>query len=296
MKMDPFIEAEEVAGRSVKHCCDMFEVSKSAYYERKKAVPSARELTDAELTARITAIHSESKGTYGSPRVHHELRHQGVCCGRRRVRRLMRQAGLEGRCKKRWRKTTVPDPAAEAAKDLIRRHFGPCSELDRRYVGDITYIATWEGWAYLATVIDLASRKVVGWALADHMRTELVEEALEMAFITRRPPPGAIFHSDRGCQYTSADYAELARECKVVLSVGMAGECWDNAVAESFFATIKRELIDTRAWPTRTGLRSAVFSYIEGWYNTRRLHSSLDYLSPAEYEARVRHNADRQAA
>jgi len=221
---------------------------------------------------------------------------RGVACGRRRVRRLMRQAGLEGRCKKRWRKTTVPDPEAERAKDLIQRHFGPCTELDRRYVGDITYIMTWEGWAYLATVIELASRRVVGWALADHMPTELVEDALKMAFLTRRPDKGVIFHSDRGSQYTSLDYGKLARANGVVLSVGMAGECWDNAVAESFFATIKRELIDTRSWPTRTGLRAAVFDYIEGWYNTRRLHSSLGYLSPAEYEATIRHNADRQAA
>ena len=158
----------------------------------------------------------------------------------------MRLAGLEGRAKKRWRKTTIPDPDIERAKDLIQRHFGPCTEIDRRYVGDITYIATWEGWAYLATVIDLASRKVVGWALADHMRTELVIDALEMAFTGRRPPPGAIFHSDRGCQYTSIDYGDFARANGVVLSVGMAGQCWDNAVAESFFATIKRELIDTR--------------------------------------------------
>ena len=207
----------------------------------------------------------------------------------------MRQAGLEGRCKKRWRKTTVADPDAEAAKDLIQRHFGPCEEMDRRYVGDITYIATWEGWAYLATVIDLASRRVVGWALADHMRTELVEDALTMAFANRAPEEGVIFHSDRGCQYTSRDFAELARANGVVLSVGRKGECWDNAVAESFFATIKRELIDTRSWPTRTGLRRAVFEYIEGWYNTRRLHSTLGYLSPAQYEA-VHHNADRQAA
>ena len=154
---------------------------------------------------------------------------------------------------------------------------------------------TWEGWAYLATVIDLASRRVVGWALADHMRTELVEEALQMAFTTRRPGPGAIFHSDRGCQYTSKDYADLARANGMVLSVGLAGECWDNAVAESFFATIKRELIDTRAWPTREGLRRAVFDYIEGWYNVRRLHSSLGYLSPAQWEE-IHHNADRQAA
>lgn len=296
MKMDPFIEAEEADGRSVKHCCDMFEVSRAAFYERRAGTPSAREVTDTELTTKIREVHAESKGTYGSPRVHKELVKRGTACGRRRVIRLMRRAGLEGRFKKRWRKTTVPDPDAERAKDLIQRHFGPCVELDRRYVGDITYIATWEGWAYLATVIDLASRRIVGWALADHMRTELVADALEMAFAQRCPATGAIFHSDRGCQYTSTDYAQLARTNGVVLSVGMAGECWDNAVAESFFATIKRELIDARAWPTRTGLRRAVFDYIEGWYNTRRLHSSLGYLSPAEYEACIHHNAERQAA
>jgi transposase InsO family protein len=296
MTVDPFIEAEEVAGHGATRACRLLEVSRSAYYERRKAIPSARQLSDAELTTRITAVHTESKGTYGSLRVRAALRDQGIEVGKRRVRRLMRQAGLEGRVKKRWRKTTVPDPAAEAAKDLIQRQFGPCHELDRRYVGDITYIATWEGWAYLATVIDLASRRVVGWALADHMRTELVNEALEMAFANRRPEEGVIFHSDRGCQYTSRDYGELARANGVVLSVGMAGECWDNAVAESFFATIKRELIDTRSWPTRAGLRRAVFEYIEGWYNTRRLHSSLGYRSPAQYEALIHHNADRQAA
>ena len=169
----------------------------------RTADPSDRARTDAELTEQIQAIHAESKGTYGSPRVHRELGYRGVDCGRRRVTRLMRLAGLEGRCKKRWRKTTVADPEAEAAKDLIQRHFGPCQEIDRRYVGDITYIATWEGWAYLATVIDLASRKVVGWSLADHMRTELVEDALAMAFMNRQPEEGVIFHSDRGCQYTS---------------------------------------------------------------------------------------------
>ena len=296
MTVDPFIEAEEAAGHGAVRACRLLEVSRSAYYQRKNGAPSSRQVGDAELTKKISAIHTESKGTYGSPRVHQELRHRGVECGRRRVTRLMRQAGLEGRCKKRWRKTTVPDPDAEKSRDLIQRHFGPGVDVDTRYVGDITYVATWEGWAYLATVIDLASRRVVGWALADHMRTELVEEALEVAFATRRPSAGVIFHSDRGCQYTSQDYATLARDRGVVLSVGMAGECWDNAVAESFFATIKRELIDTRAWPTRSGLRAAVFEYIEGWYNTRRLHSSLGYLSPAEYEGRIHHNAVRQAA
>ncbi len=295
MKVDPFIEAEKVAGRNVDKACHLLEVSRSAYYQRRNAAPSQREQTDAELLEKITAIHQESKGTYGSPRIYKELGHRQVTCGRRRVTRLMRQAGLEGRCKKRWRKTTVPDPQAELARDLIQRHFGPTEEMDRRYVGDITYIATWEGWANLATVIDLASRRVVGWALADHMRSELVEDALSMAFTHRAPEEGLIFHSDRGCQYTSSDFAQLARANGVVLSVGRKGECWDKAVAESFFATIKRELIDARTWPTRTGLRRAVFEYIEGWYNTRRLHSTLGYLSPAQYEA-VHHNADRQAA
>jgi transposase InsO family protein len=295
MKVYPFVEAEKAAGHAVVKACDLLEVSRSAYYQSRNGTPSERELTDAELTEQITAIHKESKGTYGSPRIHKELGHRQVECGRRRVTRLMRAAGLEGRCKKRWRKTTVVDPEAELARDLIQRHFGPCEEMDRRYVGDITYIATWEGWSYLATVIDLASRRVVGWALADHMRTELVEDALSMAFAHRAPEKGVIFHSDRGCQYTSRDFAELARTNGVVLSVGRKGECWDNAVAESFFATIKRELIDTRSWPTRAGLHRAVFEYIEGWYNTRRLHSTLGYLSPAQYEA-VHHNADRQAA
>jgi transposase InsO family protein len=295
MTANPFIEAEEVAGHSVNNACRLLEVSRSAYYQRRQANPSARATSDAELTEKITAIHTESKGTYGSPRVHRALRKAGTECGKRRVRRLMRQAGLEGRCKKRWRKTTVADPAAEAARDLIGRHFGPCEEVDRRYVGDITYIATWEGWAYLATVIDLSSRRVVGWALAEHMRTELVSDALTMAFANRSPERGLIFHSDRGCQYTSADYGELARHHGIVLSVGRKGECWDNAVAESFFATIKRELIDTRAWPTRAGLHRAVFDYIEGWYNTRRLHSSLDYCSPAEWES-IHRNINLQAA
>jgi putative transposase len=295
MSVDPFIGVEEAAGHSVKNACRLLEVSRAAFYQRRKAERSARAVFDDELIGKITAIHTESKGTYGSPRVHRALRKRGVRCGKRRVRRLMRGAGLEGRAKKRWRKTTVADPAAAAALDLIQRAFGPGAEIDRRYVGDITYIATWEGWAYLATVIDLASRKVVGWAFGDHMRTELVSDALKLALRNRGPADGLIFHSDRGCQYTSADYGELARLNGVVLSIGRKGECWDNAVAESFFATIKRELIDTRAWPTRQGLHRAVFDYIEGWYNARRLHSSLDYNSPTEWEA-IHRTADRHAA
>jgi putative transposase len=286
MKAHAFVEAEKIAGKSVKNACCLLEVSRSAFYVRSSSVPSRRSVTDAELLKQIRAIHDESKASYGAPRIHKELRARQVRCGKHRVERLMRLAGLEGRCKKRFKKTTVVDPAAERAKDLIQRHFGPCEELNRRYVGDITYISTWQGWAYLATVIDLASRKVVGWAIADHMRTELVEEALSNAFLSRRPPAGVIFHSDRGSQYTSRDFAELAKANGVELSIGRTGECWDNAVAESFFATIKRELIETRPWPTRAGLKRAVFEWIEGWYNTRRLHSSLGYLSPAVYEAR----------
>ena len=297
MRLDGFIEAEEVAGHSVKHACDLFEVSRAAYYQRKRQIPSPRDVADGELVEKIRQIHDESDGTYGSPRMHKELLARDVSCGRRRVRRLMRAHGLEGRCKKRWRKTTIQDPAATAeALDLIQRHFGPSEVLDARYVGDITYVATWEGWAYLATVIDLASRRVVGWAMADHMRTELISDALVVAFGQRHPPAGAIFHSDRGCQYTSRDFRQLATDHGIRLSLGRKGDCWDNAVAESFFATIKRELIDRRPWPTISGLRRAVFDWIEGWYNTRRLHSSLGYLSPAQYEALIHQNTSSQAA
>jgi transposase InsO family protein len=258
--------------------------------------PSPRDLSDAELTARIRKIHDTSDGTYGTPRVTAELRRTGETVSRRRIGRLMRRAGLEGRAKRRWRTTTIADPAAAAAADRIQRQFAVGGPVDARYVGDITYISTWEGWAYLATVIDLSTRRVVGWALADHMRTELVTDALEMAFTQRRPPAGLIFHSDRGCQYTSGDYAALARDHGVVLSVGRKGQCWDNAVAESFFATIKRELIDTRPWPTRAGLRRAVFEWIEGWYNTRRLHSSLGYRTPAEADQDHQPTISDQAA
>jgi putative transposase len=193
-----------------------------------------------------------------------------------------------------------PLPAAPAAReehpDLIQRAFAPGVNVGTRYCGDITYLATWEGWAYLATVIDLDSRRVIGWAVAGHLRTGLVTAALEAAFGSRRPARGAIFHADRGCQYTSSDHRRLAQDYGLVPSFSRTGDCFDNAVAESFFATLKRELVDRRAWPTRAGLRRALFDYIEGWYNTRRLHSALGYRSPAEYEASIHRRAQRQAA
>lgn len=200
MKLDPFIEAEKVAGRSINRCFRLFEVSRAAYYNRRRDVRTERQEADEQLCATITEIHTESKGTYGVPRVHEELRQRGEDIGRRRVRRIMKRNGLEGKTKRRWRKTTVVDPEAEKAKDQIQRDFAPSAGLDQRYVGDITYIWTLAGWAYLATVIDLASRRVVGWAVANHMRTELVSRALEMAFVQRNPGPGLVCHSDRGCQ------------------------------------------------------------------------------------------------
>ncbi|WP_020638208.1 IS3 family transposase [Amycolatopsis balhimycina] len=297
MNVYPFIEAENASGKgTVKRACALLKVSRAAYYTHR-AGPSARELTDTALTDHIAQVHEESRGTYGSPRVHAELQAQGHRHARKRVARLMRQAGLAGRTPKRWRTTTIADPAAPARPDLITRDFTCHPEnINTRWCGDITYIPTWEGWLYLATVIDLASRKVIGWATADHLRTDLIDQALRDALTQRRPAPGVIFHSDRGCQYTSAQFARTATDAGVRLSVGRTGQCWDNAVAESFFATIKTELLDRQPWPTRTRAHQAIFSYIEGWYNTRRRHSSLGYLSPSAYETTTHPATEPQVA
>nr|MDQ3643430.1 IS3 family transposase [Actinomycetota bacterium] len=212
------------------------------------------------------------------------------------VARIMRQKGLVGRCRRRWTKTTFSDPDV-AAVDLLKRAFGPGTvEVDRVYVSDITYLWTWEGWLYLATVIDLSSRRVVGWAMADHMRTELVSDALRMAVAARRPAPGLVFHSDRGTQYSSKEFTDLLAQYKMVQSLSRPRQCWDNAVAESFFSSLKLELIDRRAWVTRAQVRRAVVDYIEVFFNRRRLHSSLNYLSPAEYETKIHHQKAAQAA
>ena len=284
MNCYPFIEAEKVQRRNVKRACELLKVSRAAYYAARDGQPCGHDRDDAELIVKIAAEHKRSKGRYGAPRIHAGLRGQGHRHSRKRVARLMRQAGLRGRAPKRWKKTTIPDPAAAARADAIRRDFTTdASKINQRWCGDITYIATWEGWLYLATVIDIASRRVVGFALADHLRTELVAGALDNAVAARDPAAGVIFHSDRGCQYTSAAFADLAQDCQVALSVGRKGQCWDNAVAESFFASLKGELIDTQAWPTRAGACRAVVEYI-AWYNGTRLHSSLGYRSPADFE------------
>jgi transposase InsO family protein len=282
-----FIAAEKPAGRATTRACAALEVSRSAYYQWCQDQPSQRSQTDALLGARIVSIHAESRSSYGAPRVQRQLRREGVACGRKRVARLMSERGLAGRCRRRFKPTTIAGPEARGlAPDLLKRSFGPRGlEPNQAWAGDITYLRTGEGWCYLATVIDLASRRVVGFALAEHMRATLVCEALDMALKARRPRLGLVFHSDRGSQYTSHQFRELLTSAGVLQSLSRPRQCWDNAVAESFFATLKTELAYRVSWPTRATARSAVFEYIEVFYNRRRLHSSLGYRPPVEYEA-----------
>jgi len=236
------------------------------------------------LGVHIQTIHKRSRGTYGVPRVHAELRDQGICVGRKRVARLMRAAGLEGVSRRKTTRTTVPDQAAHRIPDLVERDFSATGP-DRLWVADITYIWTWVGFLYLAVVIDAFSRRVVGWAMATHLKTQLVLDALEMALWQRRPN-GVIHHSDRGTQYTSIGFGRRCQEAGVRPSMGSAGDCYDNALCESFFATLECELLDRHSFRTQAEARTAVFEFIEGWYNPSRRHSGVDYLSPLNYEKR----------
>jgi len=281
-----FVEAE--SGRyPVAQLCRIAQVSRTAYYKWQDRQPSDRERDDAALLAKIKAIHAASDGQYGVPRVLAELRAQGQDdVGRKRVARLMKAAGLRGRRPPRWVRTTTPEPTPPAIPDRVHGQF-TAPAPDAVWVGDITYIRTWEGWLYLATVLDVFSRRVLGFAIADHMRAELVCEALEMAIATRGGHvAGVIFHSDRGSQYSSAEFRALCEVHGVQQSMGKTGVCWDNALAESFFATYKLELIEPRSWPTRARTRTATVHWIEAVYNRQRRHSAIDMLSPVDYEDR----------
>ena len=273
------------AAFSVSTMCRVLGVSSSGYYAWRNRGPSSRVLADEALTERIRQIHEESRRTYGVPRVHFELVEKGGRIGRKRVARLMKAAGLQGVSRRKGIRTTVRCPEACPAPDLVERDFtapGP----DRLWVADITYIATWAGFLFLSVVLDAWSRKVVGWAMATHLRTELVLDALNMALWQRRPRE-VVHHSDHGTQYTSIAFGKRCREAGVRPSMGSIGDCYDNALCESFFATLECELLDRRKFATQAEARMAVFEFIEGFYNPRRRHSSLGYLSPVNYERRM---------
>jgi putative transposase len=288
-----FVERER-ASFPVAMLCRVLGVSPSGFWAWLARPPGARETSDDALIERIRAIHAASRGTYGVPRVHAELTAAGIGCGRKRVARLMRDAGLAGVHRRRSVRTTRREPGATPAPDLVERDFSAAGP-DRLWVADITYLPTLAGFLYLAAIIDAWSRRVVGWSMAGHMRTELVTAALDMALVRRRPTPGLIHHSDHGSQYTSLAFGRRLAEAGIAPSMGSVGDAYDNAMAESFFASLETELIDRSAWATRGEARLAVFDYIEAFYNRQRRHSSLGYLSPDEFERRYR-PATRPAA
>ena len=264
--------------------CRVLGLSPSGYYGWLNRPPSARAGRDTELKVRIMAIWRDSDETYGCPRIHAALLADGERVSRKRVARLMRELGIKGVTRRRFNTgTTKRDAKAKPAPDLVNRNFsakGP----NQLWVADITYVPTWTGWLYLAVVLDAWSRRIVGWAMAPHMKAELVGAALEMAVRRRQPRGGVVHHSDQGSQYTSLAFGEHCRDAGIAQSMGSVGDAYDNAMCESFFATLECELIDRRRFPTVAKARREVFSFIEGFYNTRRLHSALGYKSPANFE------------
>jgi putative transposase len=279
-----FVEAEK-AHFPVTTLCRVLGVSRSGYYAWRMRPPSARACADQALSRQIRTVHERSRGTYGAPRIWADLRETGVVCSRKRVARLLRLSGLQGCHRRKGPPSPRRTPGATPAPDLVRRDFAAPAP-DRLWVADITYVPTWAGFLYLAVVLDAHSRRIVGWAMADHLRSELVIDAVDMALWRRRPTQGVIHHSDQGSQYTSLAFGRRLREAGLVGSMGSRGDCFDNATAESFFATLECELLARHRFPTRSAARLALFDYIEGFYNTHRRHSALGYLSPAAYERR----------
>jgi transposase InsO family protein len=277
-----FVEAEK-AHFPVEFMCEQLGVSRSGFYAWQKRQPSKREESDTKLAKRIEEIHQGSKGRYGSPRVLAVLRGLGERVSRKRVMRLMRDNGLAARRPRRFRKTTDSNHSLPVAQNVLARQFTPKAP-NTAWAGDITYIPTREGWLYLAVLLDLYSRRVVGWSMRDNLERQLCLDALDMALQSRRPTSGLLHHSDRGSQYASHDYRALLEANGITCSMSAKGDCWDNAVAESFFATLKTELVDGADFAARAEARTAIFEFIEAWYNRQRLHSSIGYKSPVEYE------------
>jgi putative transposase len=277
------IDAEK-ADYSISLLCRVLKVSRSGYYDWKDRPPSKRDRENAALTCQITQIHQRSRGIYGYPRVHAELQALGVRCSRKRVAKLMRKAGIQGCLRGRKRRTiTRRDKRATPAPDLVGRNFTAISS-DRLWTADITYVRTQEGFVYLSFILDVYSRKVVGWSMSKSLRTELVVDALEMALWKRSPSSGLIHHSDRGAQYTALSFGKRLEEAGIVTSMGRTGSALDNAISESFVASLKTELLHRQRFCTRAAAKTAIFDYIEGFYNRQRRHSSLGYLSPCDYE------------
>jgi putative transposase len=289
-----FIAAERV-NHPVSLMCRVLEVSRSGFHAWERRRPSRRAQEDAQLVRRIEAIHARSRATYGAPRVHAELRSEGVRVSRKRVERLMRGRGLSGLVRRRRGKTTVRVPGVRVAEDLVRRDFRP-ARPNALWVADLTYVRTWEGWLYLAVVLDCFSRRVVGWAIDERMDAGLVVDALEMAVWNRRPAPGLVHHSDHGSQYVSLVFGRRCEEAGIQVSMGAQGSALDNAVCESFFSSLKKELLQRCSWPTRQEARTAVFEWVEGFYNRTRRHSSLGYLSPVQFEERSLIEGEREEA
>ena len=278
-----FIQTEK-ATYPVRVLCRTLKVSTSGFYAWCRRGLSDRAQEDAALKVKIRAAHAASDKTYGSPRIHEDLKADGQQVGRKRVARLMREEGIEGQRKRRFRVTTDSRHSHPVAANHLNRNF-TASAPNKIWVTDITYIWTRAGWMYLAAILDVFSRRVVGWSLDSHIDQSLTLDALSMALRTRRPEPGLLHHSDRGVQYAAGDYQKQLRQHGIVCSMSRKGDCWDNAVAESFFSTLKAALVHRTDYVSRSQARASVFEYIEAFYNGRRRHSALGYLSPVEHEA-----------